>query len=207
MVCFLKAPRSGTVKTRLAVAVGEERAVAIYRRLVEQQISAIPPQWRCWVAFAPADADEVMRAWLEPIRLKAAPGTQLAFVPQPEGDLGDRLHAGLSLARRLGRTPVLAIGGDCPALNRARFELAERALRTHDAVIGPARDGGYYLLGLHVLLPELFRGIDWSTDRVAAQTRERLRARRQSWAELPVEDDVDDLASLQRVQAAGLLPL
>ena len=194
VVVFLKAPRLGLVKTRLARSVGEVRALEIYRALAQQQLAALPEAWARWVSFTPADAAAEVRAWV---------GEGVTLLAQPPGELGERLHAGFRAAFAAGASRALVVGADCPALDRARLEAAERCLATHDAVLGPASDGGFYLLGLRASDPELLRGIAWGTEEVAAQTRQRLRERRWAVAELPVATDVDDAASLQAVLAAG----
>ncbi|MGF1453360.1 MAG: TIGR04282 family arsenosugar biosynthesis glycosyltransferase [Opitutales bacterium] len=194
-VVLLKAPRPGTVKTRLAVTHGDAFALRVYRALAQRQLAAVPTNWQTLVAFAPGNADAEMRAWL---------GPEMALVPQPVGDLGSRICGGLEAALAGDAEAVFALGADCPALTRPRLQLAARALRTHDAVLGPATDGGYYLLGMKQVDKALFQKVAWSTSSVAAETRQRLRALRWQWAELPTEDDVDDAESLARVEAAGL---
>jgi glycosyltransferase A (GT-A) superfamily protein (DUF2064 family) len=99
------------------------------------------------------------------------------------------------------QTPLLIVGTDCPALTPAHLQQAADALQTHDAVLIPAEDGGYVLIGLRRALPEVFRRVDWSTPRVLAQTRERLSAVGALWAELPTLWDVDEPQDWARWQA------
>ncbi|MEO6568661.1 MAG: DUF2064 domain-containing protein, partial [Opitutaceae bacterium] len=100
---FLKAPRPGLVKTRLAREVGEQAATEIYRTLAGEQWRRIPGNWRAEVHFTPHDAETEMRAWL---------GERGIFRPQGEGDLGARLATGFAAAFRAGASPVIALGGD-----------------------------------------------------------------------------------------------
>src|SRR5437868_3785397 len=109
ILLFLKSPREGEVKTRLARSVGFAEATRIYRRLVEHQIARIPPTWRIQIHFAPAaDADQ-MRTWL---------GPDHQYFPQVEGDLGERLSA--AMQRHFATpasSPLIFVGGDCPYLS------------------------------------------------------------------------------------------
>jgi rSAM/selenodomain-associated transferase 1 len=195
VVAMLKAPRAGFVKTRLALEIGSEPAVAIYRLLVEHQMSAIPRGWRVEVHFAPADAAADMQQWL---------GLNRAFYPQVGDDLGERLIHATGGAFSRGSGTVVVIGGDCPGLDETCLRDACCALESAEVVLGPAVDGGYYLIGLRRWVPELFRGIPWSSDAVLRMTLERVREARLSIAMLPTKEDVDDLASWRR--AHGALP-
>ena len=110
----------------------------------------------------------------------------------------------------LASTPLLLIGTDCPALTSAHLRAAADALaQGADAVFGPVEDGGYMLVGLRdpsaATRLQLFEGIDWSTERVMMQTRERLRAAHASWHELPLLWDVDEPADWLRWQRAQTL--
>ena len=192
---MLKAPRPGEVKTRLAATVGETEAVAVYRRLAERQVRALPTGWPVSIHFAPAEAGPEIRPWLQPHH----PG--LDFQPQCAGDLGARLTAAFATEFARGAPAVLAIGGDCPGLDGPILQLAQRALATADVVLGPAVDGGYYLIGLNAPCPALFATITWSSQAVLAQTRKRIHAQGKTMTELPVLEDVDDAASWLRATA------
>jgi uncharacterized protein len=195
VIAFLKAPRPGGVKTRLARDFGVAAATGIYRALAGEQWHRIPPEWRAEVHFAPADAEAEMRGWL---------GPRGVFRPQVEGDLGARLIAGFAQAFAAGGAPVIAIGGDCPGLDSACLEAARAALQDVDVVLGPAVDGGYYLIGLNRPAPVLFSGIPWSTSRVLATTLARTEAAGLRCHLLETKLDIDDAASWERHQAAGV---
>ena len=186
VLIFLKAPAEGAVKTRLASGVGDARALAIYRWLVERQLAAIPRGWSVEVHYAPGTpaAAAAMRSWL-------GEASGRSYWPQPEGDLGARLQAATAAAFGRGAAAVFLIGGDCPELNETRLRSAAAALADHEAVMGPARDGGYYLLGMRAPRLDLLRHITWSTARVAEQTRERAAAAGIPLAELESLADVD----------------
>jgi uncharacterized protein len=161
VVAFARFPVAGMCKTRLIPAVGAEGAAAIHTRLVETCVAAmrgsgLSIELRTTGAGAPA-----FRDWL---------GEGITFVDQGEGDLGDRL------ARAAAPYPVIFIGSDAPDLNAARLIAATAALQNASAVIGPAEDGGYYLLGLNTPAPWLFNDMDWGTETVFEETMRRFAA-------------------------------
>ena len=154
---FARFPVPGRAKTRLIPALGETRAAALHRKLVEMTVAAARASGLAYeLRFTGADHDDFAR-WL---------GDDVPLVLQGEGDLGDRL-------RRVP-APMLLIGSDCPDLSAAHLTRAAGVLATAPAVIGPAADGGYWLLGLARTMPHCFESISWGTATVAAETRERL---------------------------------
>ena len=166
VICMvLKAPRVGTVKTRLAREIGVERATLVYRAMVEHQAGTIPPRWDVSVHFNPADAGEEMRAWLKPHLPSST-----RFVPQCEGDFGERLAFAVRAEFQRGAERVFLVGGDCPAIGPDYFTDADGHLNEADLVIGPATDGGYVLLGIKKEHTELFDCVAWSTRAVLEQT-------------------------------------
>jgi hypothetical protein len=191
VMAFLKAPRPGTVKTRLARDIGVIRATRLYRRLAERQLEVVPPEFVLEVHYAPRSAGSEMRAWL---------GDRLTYRAQSGGDLGRRLAQAFARAFSRGATRVLAIGADCPSLDARCLRAAARHLRRTDVVIGPARDGGYYLIGLRRPEPRLFSDIAWSSDAVLRQTRQRAAQAGLSVVLMKEMEDVDDVHSLQRVR-------
>jgi hypothetical protein len=192
---LLKAPRPGLVKTRLAATLGDDRATALYRALVERQIRAVPADWTLRVAYAPAEAAEEMAAWLNPVA-----GRPIVWSPQPSGDLGARLAAAVREAFAAGAQRVLLLGGDCPTLDTTHLREAEDRLASHGVTIAPARDGGYVLLGLAREAPGLFDGIAWSTPSVLAETLARADRLGLAVGLLPAHEDVDDQESYDRLR-------
>jgi rSAM/selenodomain-associated transferase 1 len=191
-VClFLKSPRLGEAKTRLARHIGAARASAIYRALVEHQAAEIPLDWRVTVYFAPSNAEEEMKIWLAP---QLRDGTR--FIPQCEGDLGRRLLTAVRGEFDNGSERVYLIGGDCPALSRDYFYEADSGLNDHDIVLGPAQDGGYVLLGTKSSHEGLFADIAWSTSAVLNQTLAAARRQSLSVRLLRPLVDIDDAATL-----------
>ncbi len=205
ILLMTKAPRSGYVKTRIAAQIGVQEATEVYRLLVERQLRATPVGWPVQILFAPVDAETEMRAWL---------GDDWAFAPQSSGDLGDRLQSAFAQAFANGAPSVIAIGGDCPELQAEDFLRAEEVMQRKDVVIGPARDGGYVLIGLRAPAPQLFTAIPWSTSDVLRMTIARVEDSGLSYDLLDVKEDVDDAASLRRganhlgvTEPAGECPL
>jgi len=192
LAVFLKAPRLGTVKTRLASEIGGRQALRLYRVMVARTLASVRrTDLDATLWFTPQDAGPEMRFWL---------GDGWDLRPQASGDLGARLLAA-GHAVPLGR-PWIAIGVDCPRLTGELLQGAVDVILSGSVVLGPATDGGYYLVGGTTPLPELFTGMPWGTDRVLDETRARLERAGAPWRELPELPDVDTAAA---ARAEGLL--
>lgn len=161
VVAFARFPVAGTCKTRLIPAVGAEGAAAIHTKLVEICVAAMRGSGLSIELHTTGAEALAFREWL---------GGDIAFIDQGEGDLGDRL------ARAAAPYPVIFIGSDAPDLNAERLIAAATALANASAVIGPAEDGGYYLLGLNTPAPWLFTDMDWGTETVFEETMRRFAA-------------------------------
>ena len=197
VVVMAKAPIAGLAKTRLIPALGERGAARLQREFTRHAL-------RC-----AADAG------LGPVTLWCAPEADHRFYRalrrttgvdcrvQATGDLGERMHAAFRLHCTEG--PLLVIGTDCPALRPHYLRDAAQALcKGHDAVFGPAEDGGYVLVGLRKPQPALFSGMAWSTPTVMAETRARARGLGLRVMELETLWDVDVPADLPRLRALPL---
>jgi uncharacterized protein len=167
LVIFIKAPRLGAVKSRLAKTLGEENALAAYKLMTDRLLANLIGLPGIEIRFSPDDAEDEVRKWL---------GNGFEFSPQGSGDLGERLQRAFeeSFARGFGRTVI--IGSDCPYVTRSDIEMAWASLANCEAVIGPAADGGYWLIGLRSPQPRLFEEISWSSDSVFETTLERICA-------------------------------
>jgi len=201
LLVFAKYPEPGKVKTRLASTIGAELAALLYSEFIRatfslaQQIKAAAR----FVTFTPAEKERALR--------ELFPGPFQWFAQIDSADLGARIHHAVRRVQQIGYSQVLTIGTDSPSLPAEYFDQAAAALETHDLVLGPATDGGYYLIGLNdAPLPELFTGIDWSTERVLHQTLTRAEQLRMSAHLLPSWYDVDDLATLRRFCNENKLP-
>lgn len=166
VILMLKYPRPGAVKTRLIPALGERRACELYRSLVQHTLGEVARfsaakniMVEARVAGAPDES--AARTWL---------GPELTITGQGEGDLGQRMERAVRAALADGADQVVVIGGDCPGLTAAHLNAAFAALVTSDVVVGPATDGGYYLIGMRRPLPALFQGMAWGGPEVLAQT-------------------------------------
>ena len=168
LVIFAKAPVAGKVKTRLIPALGAEGAARLATEMLERTAEEALAS-RVGAVELCADPAPDHRDWSGKIPAGLVPSAQ------GEGGLGERLARA---ARRVldGGDRILLIGTDCPDLDAERLAAAAAALERHDAVIHPARDGGYALLGLSRFDPSLFEDIAWSTDTVAAETMQRITA-------------------------------
>ncbi len=193
IVIFAKAPVPGKVKTRLVSALGEQGAALLAQQMLADTIDRALAAGlaNCELCATPHPADLQWTGHLP---------TGVRLTDQGEGDLGQRLAAAATRVLNGGER-VLLIGTDCPELGSARLNEAAAALDRHDAVIIPATDGGYVLLGLSRTDPSLFADIAWSTDTVAETTIARIG--RLGWS-LSIGEplsDIDEPSDLQRAQA------
>lgn len=189
---FAKHWQPGCVKTRLAATIGESHAATLHALCVSALTERLATSAdRRVIAFTPAPAEHAFRcvsrgAW--------------EVLPQGAGDLGQRMqqffHWALSQAER-----VVLIGSDSPDLPGAFIEQAFASLQRSDVVLGPAQDGGYYLIGAARRVPPVFERIAWSTPQVWPQTVDQLAAAGIAWHELPGWYDVDDQPALNALLA------
>lgn len=166
IVVLSRFPKPGRTKTRLIPALGAEEAARIHRELAGRTVLvarvASATVGGTLELHGTGASPRAFRNWLGP----------LVYRSQAGGDLGQRMRAALSAHLEAGRGPALIVGTDCPWLEPRHIEEACMRLGDHDMVIGPALDGGYYLLGLRRPVPEIFRGIPWGTERVLEATLE-----------------------------------
>lgn len=191
VLLFLKAPERGGVKTRLACAIGPEAALEIYRNFVLDTLSMLKKAGRpTIICYTPEKAKKAVAQWLS---------GHDPFWPQTGTDLGERMAAAFARAFSENYGRVLLMGTDIPGLPASVIQEAFDALTRHPAVIGPALDGGYYMIGFTKsgFSPAYFQGIDWSTPRVFAQTIGRMRLNGVSCHILPQRRDIDDWEDLK----------
>jgi hypothetical protein len=190
VLVFTRTPVPGQVKTRLIPAIGAARAANLHRAMV----------WRTVVTATEAGVGPVS-LWCTPASEHPFFGEiQQAFAirahVQSGSDLGERMHR--AFQSQSGDAPgALLVGTDCPFLASEDLQQAAQALRGGaDAVIGPAEDGGYYLIGVRASDRAVFSGIAWGSDEVLAATRQRFRELGWQWRELATRRDVDRPADL-----------
>jgi uncharacterized protein len=194
---FAKAPRPGHVKTRLAAGIGAAAACAFYERTLREVLGHLDgtDAWQTRLAVTPDEAAEDSSLWPRPT----------PRVVQGPGDLGMRM--GRLLARASPEGPVIVVGSDIPELRAEHVAAAFETLTRHDLVLGPAGDGGYWLIGASVPLPEsVLSGVRWSTEHALADTLHNAAAL--SVALLADElEDVDDHESYRRfLERTGARP-
>ncbi len=179
LLIFIKNPELGKAKTRIAKEVGDEKALSIYLELLEhtrnisRKLNA--DKWVCYSSFIDQE-DE----WRPPFQKHL----------QGSGDLGQKMLQAFKEALSL-YNKALIIGSDCADISTTIIEQAFEALNEVDVVIGPAEDGGYYLLGMKQLIPNLFEHKHWSTESVFADTMKDIERLALSHHLLPILSDID----------------
>lgn len=197
LIIFAKAPLAGYAKTRLAPALGEAAAARLASRMLEHTLASALESALGQVELC-CSPDMT-----HPQFQLAARNPAVTLSHQGDGGLGGRMQQ--ALARGLARhRNVILIGTDAPALDAAVLRQAAVALYGHDAVVAPAADGGYALVGLSRFAPGLFDDIAWSTPEVMAQTRSRATTLGLTLCELATLHDVDEPQDLVHVPAGWL---
>jgi len=194
ILIFAKAPEPGYVKTRLIPALGAEGAANLYVHLLKQTV------------------ESVVAANLSPVQLWCAPNSKHAFFQQltsqyhvtlsdqSSGDLGERMYSAVDVALEESES-VLLIGTDCPLLSSVHLAQALQWLMGgENAVLGPAEDGGYVLLGLRQNAAVLFENMPWGGDQILKLTQQRLAELNWHWQELEPLWDIDRPADFERWQ-------
>ena len=195
LILFVKAPRFGGVKSRLARDVGPLAAWAFYRRTLQATLRRLgrDPRWRTWIALAPD------RAAFRPLRPR--PPVRARTFAQGGGDLGARMARAFA---RLPPGPAVLVGGDIPGILPAHLAEAFRRLGAFDAVFGPAADGGYYLVGMARYLSGFFEDIPWSTPRTLSAHQLACQQHDCSFGLLPTLHDIDTLEDWLDYQRRGI---
>ena len=201
LIVLAKSPVPGQVKTRLIPSLGAAAAARLHENLV-------------WHSLTKA-----VNSGVGPVNLWCAPSTEhplfrrcadhfgVELRAQTEGDLGRRMANALRETLQLASSALL-IGTDCPSLTQEDLRAASMALQEGaEGVLGPTEDGGYALIGLKTVDPDLFEGIAWGTSNVLEETRDRLRVLGWKWHELPVRWDIDRLEDVERLKEGNDLHL
>ena len=222
LIIFTRYPEPGKTKTRLIPVLGPEGAALLHRRLSEHTLVQVKrfqseSQWNYYgvregqisteslielgnetrrdyllsveVHFY-GGSQELMAEWL---------GTGLIYQPQGGGDLGAKMAAAFQNVFQAGSQKAVMIGTDCPELTAAILTQAFEELNQGELVLGPAADGGYYLIGLRQFVPELFRGIHWGTASVLTETQAIAQTLNLATTYLPLLADIDRPEDLSRL--------
>jgi hypothetical protein len=186
LIIFTRYPEPGKTKTRLIPVLGSVGAANLQRQMTEHTIFQVKELQKLIdisveVRFAGGDL-QLMQDWL---------GLDLVYQSQGEGDLGLRMARSLFEAFQFGAEKAIIIGTDCPGVNAQVLATAFDKLHTFELVLGPAIDGGYYLIGLRQPIPELFANIEWGTAQVFQKTVEIAQKLNLSYVNLTPLADVD----------------
>jgi rSAM/selenodomain-associated transferase 1 len=190
---FVKYPEKGQVKQRLSPDLSEEITQELYICFVHDILIMLKKiDAQLLICFTPENAQEKFQRWL---------GSALRFLPQRGEDLGERMKNSFIDAFAQGFHRAVLMGSDSPDLPESFLHTAFSELRTHDVVLGPSSDGGYYLIGFRstTFHPEVFEGIEWSSQTVLQETLKKIRHFSHRLSLLPVWSDVDTLTDLQNL--------
>ncbi len=182
LIIFYRNPELGKVKTRLAKTLGDEKALAIYLAL-SSHTRFITENLTIDKVIYYSNFVDTEDVW---------PNTSFHKKLQNGNDLGEKMNNAFAEGFKSGYERICIIGTDCFELIEDVVKQAFDQLHTNDAVIGPAKDGGYYLLGMKKPMPELFKNKTWSSDTVATDTIQNFKDLSISYAQLEVLTDVDE---------------
>ncbi|HSE83019.1 MAG TPA: TIGR04282 family arsenosugar biosynthesis glycosyltransferase, partial [Thermodesulfobacteriota bacterium] len=189
LIIFVKYPEPGKVKTRLAAVIGKEKAAQIYKKMAETVISNVSRsgEYRTVIFFDPPERKKDFEKWI---------GNGYMMLPQEGESLGERIIKAFDKAFSLGAERAVIIGTDCVEISDELVSQAFGTLATVDVVLGPAEDGGYYLLGLKKLIHEIFNEINWGTNLVLNQTLEKVKKEGLKFQLLKTLKDIDTVNDL-----------
>lgn len=166
LLVFLKYPEPGKVKTRIGKEIGHVKAAQIYRELAERVLGNIMEgNYTVVLYYSPSWSVDDFKEWL---------GSDYVYKPQRGADLGQRMKNAIRDEIAEGAESVVLIGTDCVQVDSSVINKAFESMHDNDVVIGPATDGGYYLIACRASFNELFENIEWSTNKVYSQTMNRI---------------------------------
>ena len=193
LIIFVKYPKPGSVKTRLAKQIGKEKAALLYHFLVKTVLARTKSRGYSRIIFySPEIPKKRFKEWL---------GGDFIFYPQKGSNLGKRLLGAFKFIFKHDAKRIVCIGTDSPLINSRIIDQAFRILRNKQCVLGPADDGGYYLIGLSSLNEGIFKGISWGAKKVFRQTLEKIKSRKIEYGILDKSFDIDtyeDIAILRK---------
>ncbi|MDB6055523.1 MAG: hypothetical protein JWN25_3046 [Verrucomicrobiales bacterium] len=193
LLIFVKAPRLGQVKSRLAKDIGEIAALHAYRTLSLEVVNSLQSLKSVDICFTPPDAQEELEHFIKV--------SGWGFIPQTDGDLGDRLSAAFRSAFAEGFSRVVIIGSDCPYVLPSDITEAFDNLKAFPLVLGPASDGGYWLIGLNTMAEGLFQSMPWSTDQLLQHTLKAASNLNLPFQQLRELSDIDTLSDWREFSA------
>ncbi|WP_165779138.1 TIGR04282 family arsenosugar biosynthesis glycosyltransferase [Rhodohalobacter barkolensis] len=184
----MKTPEKGRVKTRLAASVGDDKALNIYKKLLDitaETAAGVHATKRVSYSKSVVIDDQFDVNIFEK-------------TVQSNGDLGRKMKSAIHAGFEQGFKRVILIGSDCPGISSNLIDDAFDRLKSVDCTIGPSDDGGYYLIGMSRFLPEIFDDIEWSTNSVCETTIEKLEESGATYSKLTVLNDIDTESDLMK---------
>lgn len=188
LIVMTKAPVMGKCKTRLAKTIGDENALDIYIQLLDYTAQISKETGADKFIYSTARLKDKNR-WKS---------NNTYFKLQSNGDLGNRMNTAIETVLDLGYKNAIVIGSDCAEINAEDIQFAFNLLKQKDIVIGPALDGGYYLIGMKKAAPSLFQNISWSTESVLKETMNKVENLNLSYEILEEKSDIDFENDLKR---------
>ncbi|PKD43174.1 hypothetical protein CWD77_11145 [Rhodohalobacter barkolensis] len=188
LIIFVKTPEKGRVKTRLAASVGDDKALNIYKKLLDitaETAAGVHATKRVSYSKSVVIDDQFDVNIFEK-------------TVQSNGDLGRKMKSAIHAGFEQGFKRVILIGSDCPGISSNLIDDAFDRLKSVDCTIGPSDDGGYYLIGMSRFLPEIFDDIEWSTNSVCETTIEKLEESGATYSKLTVLNDIDTESDLMK---------
>lgn len=192
ILLFVKYPDKGKVKLRLSANLNEDIVQDLYRCFVQDTLTTIKKiDAQLLICFFPFDAQKKFQDWL---------GSNL-FIAQNGADLGERMKNSFTTAFKKGYQRAILMGSDSPDLPQEYLKQAFSILKTHDVVLGPAIDGGYYLIGFQnkTFYPSIFKDISWGTHTVLQETLSKIKKTHYTIGFLPTWSDIDTLIDLKNL--------
>ncbi|PWH87231.1 TIGR04282 family arsenosugar biosynthesis glycosyltransferase [Brumimicrobium oceani] len=188
LIIMTKNPELGKCKTRLAKTLGDEKALEIYVQLIDYT-AKIAKASKADLFIYSTDTLVDRKRWESP---------QTYFSIQSKGDLGQRMSTAIENIKHQGYEKVIVLGSDCAEINEQDINFAFTQLDSNDFVLGPALDGGYYLIGMKELSPTLFSNMAWSTANVLSDSILRIKEKQSSYFLLEAKSDIDFEEDLER---------
>ena len=193
LIIFIKNPELGKCKTRLAATIGDQKALQLYKEMLDRtrEIASIVSAHKTVFYSSFIDKND---NWPE--------NDHFSKSLQQKGDLGDKMRLAFEQSFQAGYDSICIIGSDCYELDSQTINKAFQILETKDAVIGPSTDGGYYLIGMNHLIPEVFSNKNWSTKTVSSDTIDDFTNLKISYGKLQVLTDIDTEEDLKTMPLA-----
>lgn len=190
LIIFLKYPEAGKVKTRLAKDIGNNEAARIYSLMTLNIIESVvaPECYNTIIFYDPPEKEQEIKNWVGK--------KEIQYAPQEGNTLGDRISNAFKVVFSSGIEKAVIIGTDCLDVSSDIINVAIHLLDETEVVLGPAEDGGYYILALNKYRPEIFQDIDWSTKHVLEQTVLKIVENKLTYHKLKTLKDIDTVEDI-----------